>query len=122
MFIHYFNNNLISLGTERRSANLDVTNKTALLEHYKSSCLTKGGKLLVLFLYNNYEEMRLTRMHPECFMVDITHGTNKERKELFTVTGKDGNNFAFNVYRGCIPNQQQWVFHFLFSQSLPIFF
>ena len=66
--------------------------------------------------------MRLTRMHPECFMVDTTHGTNNERKELFTVAGKDGNNFAFNACRCFIPNQQQWVFNLLFSQCLPIFF
>ena len=60
-------------------------------------------------------------MHPECFMVDTTHGTNKERKELFTVAGENGNNFAFNACRGYIPNQQQQVFILLFFQCLPIF-
>ena len=85
------------------------------MEHYISNNITKGGKLLVFFLYNNNEEMRLTRMHPECFMVDTTHGTNKERKELFTVAGKDGNNFAFNACRDYIPNQQQWVFNFFLN-------
>ena len=59
---------------------------------YFCSNLTDGGKLLVLFLYNSYDEMRLTRMHPESLMIDTTHGTNKERKELFTVATKDGNN------------------------------
>ena len=46
-------------------------------------------------------------MRSECFMVDTTHSTNKERKELFTIAEKDDNNFAFN--------QQQWVFNLLFS-------
>ena len=66
--------------------------------------------------------MRLTRMHPECFMVDATHGTNNERKELFTVAATDGNNKGFNACRAFIPNQQQWVFQFLFSECLPLFF
>ena len=61
-------------------------------------------------------------MHPECFMVDTTHGTNKERKELFTVAEK-----MTIILRsmqgggGNIPDQQQWVFNSLFSQRLPIF-
>ena len=91
------------------------------MEHYIASNLSNGGKLLVLFLYNNYDEMRLTRMHPESLMVDTTHGTNKERKELFTIASKDGNNRAFNACRAFIPNQQQWVFHLLFSECIPLF-
>ena len=91
------------------------------MEQYFCSNLTDGGKLLVLFLYNNYDEMRLIRMHLESLLVD-KHGTNKEWKELFTVAVKDGNNYAFNAYCAYIPNQQQWVFHLLFSECLPLFF
>ena len=65
--------------------------------------------------------MRLTRMRPEYFMVDTTHDTNNARKELFTVAGKEGNNFAFNACRDYILNQQQWMFNLLFSQCLPVF-
>ena len=60
-------------------------------------------------------------MRPEYFMVDTTHDTNNARKELFTVAGKEGNNFAFNACRCFIPNQQQWVSNLLFSQCLPNF-
>ena len=77
--------------------------------------------LLVVFLYNNYDEIRLTPIHPESLMVDTTHGTDKERKELFTIASKDGNNRAFNACRAFIPNQQQWVFHLLFSECIPLF-
>ena len=47
--------------------------------------LSGSQKLLVLFLYNSSEEMRLVRMHPEMLQADTTHGTNKEKKELFTL-------------------------------------
>ena len=91
------------------------------MEHYIASNLSNGGKLLVLFLYNNYDEMRLTRMHPGSLMVDTTHGTNKERKELVTIASKEGNNRAFNACRAFILNQQQWVFYLPF-QSVYLFF
>ena len=64
------------------------------MQHYISNNLTKGGKLLSLFLYSTINEMKLTRIHPEYYMVDTTQGTNKERK--------DGNNFAFSACRGYI--------------------
>ena len=66
--------------------------------------------------------MRLCRMHPECLMVDATHGTNNERKELFTVASKDGNNKAFNACRAFIPNQKQCAFQLLVLECLPLFF
>ena len=54
-------------------------------------------------------------MHPEMLQADTTHGTNKEKKELFTIAGKDGNNKAFNAARAYIPNAQMWLFSTLFK-------
>ena len=66
--------------------------------------ITNGAKLMVVFIYNNYEKIRLTIMHPESLIVNTTHGTNQEKKEIFTVEGGNGNNLAFNAYRVFIPN------------------
>ena len=38
---------------------------------YTNNALTANGKLLVLFLFNNEKEMRLTRMHPESWQVRL---------------------------------------------------
>ena len=73
-------------------------------------------------MYNSKEEMRLLRMHPEMLQADTTHGTNNEKKELFTIAAKDGNNKAFNACRAHIPNAQKWVFTTIFQYCLPIFF
>ena len=73
-------------------------------------------------MYNTADEMRLLRIHPEVLFADTTHGTNKEKKELFTIAAKDGTNTAFNACRAFIPNSQQWVFQLLFQQCLPYFF
>ena len=64
--------------------------------------------------------MRLARMHPESWQADTTHGTNNEKKELFTIASLDGNNKAFNVCRAYIPNAQTWIFSLLFNECLPI--
>ena len=65
--------------------------------------------------------MRLTRIHPESWQADTTHGTNNEKKELFTVPSLDGNNKGFNVCRAYIPNAQTWVFSLLFNECLSVF-
>ena len=71
-------------------------------------------KLLIIFLYNSSEEMCFIRIHPEMTQADTTHGTNKEKKELFTLVSLDGNNKAFNT----VPNAQRWVFTVLFKEGL----
>ena len=92
-----------------------------LIDAYNNNIKVSDGRLLVLFLYNSKEEMRLLCMHPEMLQADTTHGTNNENKELFTIASKDGNNKAFNACRAYIPNAQKWVFTKLFSSCLPIF-
>ena len=46
---------------------------------------------------------------------DTTHGTNNEKKELFTIASLDGNQKAFNVCRAYIPNAKSWVFTLMFN-------
>ena len=65
--------------------------------------------------------MRLLRMHLQSLVADTTHGTNAERKELFAITGVDGNNNAFNAYRAYTPSLQSWVFELLFRQCISFF-
>ena len=92
-----------------------------LLKAYEDNGMTNEGKMLVLFLFNNAQEMRLLRMHPDVWQMDTTHGTNSEKKELFTIAATDGNKKAFTVCRAYIPNAQAWVFATLFNDCLPIF-
>ena len=94
--------------------------KTKLQYVHVSNNILNNGKLLVLFMYDTNEEMRLFRMHPRSLVADTTHGTNSERKELFTVAGIDGNNNAFNAYWAYIPCLQRCAFGLLFSKCIPI--
>ena len=60
----------------------------------------------------------LRRCH---YYVCIQKSWFREKKELFTITEKDGNDFAFNGRRTFIPNSQQWVFQLSFHWWLPHF-
>ena len=112
------------LGKQREASKVDSLNSDELTRAYIRNGLseTNEQRLLVLFLYNTTEEMRLLRMHPEMMQGDTTHGTNKEKKELFTIASTDGNNNAFSAARAYIPNAQRWVFTTLFADCLPKFF
>ena len=54
-----------------------------------------------------------------CRRHNVWHQKNK--KELFTLTFKNGNNNIMNGGRAYIPNAQQWVFGMMFSELLPVF-
>ena len=57
------------LGKDRTKKSLSTTATKELMIAYKNNALTGQRKLLVLFLFNNSKEMRLSRMHPESWQV-----------------------------------------------------
>ena len=59
------------------------------------------------------------RMHPEFCSADTKFGTEKSKKELFTLAFKNGQNNLMNGGRAYIPNAQCWVFMMMFSELLP---
>ena len=94
-----------------------------LVQLYNSSIGASGStrKLLLIFMFATTEELRLIRMFPEFCCCDTTFGTNREKKELFTLASLDANNQGFNCGRAFVPNSQSWVFHLLFKHCLPTF-
>ena len=92
-----------------------------ILEVYEQNGLRDKDRLLVIFLFITKEERRHMRMHPEFCSADTTFGTEKSKKELFTLTFKNGDNKVLNGGRAYIPNAQRWVFMMMFSELLPAF-
>ena len=86
------------------------------------ACDTTFGKFsqcihCFCFLYSSLQKStNLFIFLSWCFFV----GTNKQKKELFTLAMLDGNNRAFNGARAFVPNGQAWTFHTLFKYCLPI--
>ena len=57
------------IGKDRTKKSLSTTATKELMIAYTNNALTGDRKLLVLFLFNNAKEMRLSRMHPESWQV-----------------------------------------------------
>jgi hypothetical protein len=104
-----------------RPTNLEILKGCDPAALYNENKLSGGKRLLLIFLFASDEELRLIMMHPEFLASDTTFGTNKQKKELFTVAGLDGNNRGFNGARAFIPSAAHWVFYYLFRFCLPIF-
>ena len=67
----------------------------------------------LLFVWVLDKELCMVTMHPECMSVDLTHGSNRQKKKLIVVAFKDGNNNVFPGAHAFQPNSGQVTF-FLF--------
>ena len=56
------------------------------------------------------EMMRTVHMFPEVIFMDVTSGTNKQKRDLFLMVVKDGNGETYVGNVTVIPSQQRWVF------------
>ena len=75
--------------------------------------------LLLAYAWVLPEERRQFELYPFVVHIDGTNSTNKESRPLVTVTGRDGLGNQFTVLRSFIPNNQAWVFKWLFQTVFP---
>ena len=83
---------------------------------------TEQQKLMMGFAWVLPCERRLFEMFPEVLTVDCTSDTNNESRPLLTMNGKDSNGKMFTVLRAFLPNEQAWVFRWIFNDVLPKMF
>jgi hypothetical protein len=67
------------------------------------------------------EERRQFLLFPYVVQVDATSSTNKEGRPLLTVTIRDSRGKMITVLRVFLPNEQAWVFRWLFQIVFPHF-
>ena len=68
------------------------------------------------------KERELFHLFPEVITVDTTAATNNELRPLLVISAKDSNGKMFTVLRAFLPNEQAWVFRWIFSVVLPKIF
>ncbi|MGH7974677.1 MAG: hypothetical protein ACREBR_04060 [bacterium] len=81
--------------------------------------LSDSQSLLLAVAWVIDSEQRLVSMHPKVLFMDVTMQTNKEKRGLFLVAGKDANSKGFTAARIFLPSEQRWVFHWIFRHCLP---
>ena len=81
--------------------------------------LTGNEKYMMSFAWVNPKELVLLEAFPEVIMIDTTEKTNNEKRPLLTAGGKDSNGNMFLFLRVFMPNQQSWMFRWIFSVVFP---
>jgi MULE transposase domain len=72
-------------------------------------------RTLLLFAWVTDEELRMAQMFGQVMSFDCTSQTNKQKRDEFTVTIKDGNNKLCTCMRAFLANQKRSTFHLLFQ-------
>jgi hypothetical protein len=75
--------------------------------------------LLFAFAWMLPEEHRQFYLYPFVVHIDGTNSTNKESRPLVTETGRDALGNQFTALRAFLPNNQAWVFKWLFQTVFP---
>ena len=75
--------------------------------------------LLLAYAWVLPEEHRQFLLYPFVAHIDGTNSTNNECRPLITVTGRDCLGNQFTVLRAFVPNNQAWVFKWLFQTVFP---
>lgn len=58
-------------------------------------------------------------MFPEFLCMDLTFGTNKERRPLFMLAGVDGYNRSFTCFRAFLPSKEARALRWVILKALP---
>ena len=59
---------------------------------------------------------------PEVICVDTVSHTNKDKRPLLTISGRDSYGKMFMILRDFLPNERAWVFRWIFSIVMPTLF
>ena len=81
--------------------------------------LSDDQTLLIALCWVAQFEKRLFNLFPKTMFVDCTADTNKEKRPLFTISGRDSNGKMFILLRAYFPNEQAWAFRWIFSTIFP---
>ena len=87
-------------------------------DHREDLLLNNAQHLMLSIAWVVPQERRLFNLYPEVLFIDITSDTNKEKRPLFTITGRSAMGTMFTILRAFLPNQKTWMFRWLFSLVL----
>ncbi len=84
--------------------------------------INDSSEMLYLFGWCTDEERQLFKQFPEFIAVDCTENTNREKRSLLMITGKDGNNTIFTIMRCFLPNSKEETYDTVYRYILPELF
>ena len=90
------------------------------VEHREQFEITSSQHLMIAMVWILPQEKRLFHLFPEVIFIDITFSSNKEKRPLFTITGKTSTGKMLTLLMTAfLPNEKTWIFHWLFNLVFP---
>ena len=84
-----------------------------------SLSVTEQQQFMMAFAWTIPEEKNIFELFPTVLYVDTTCDTNNEGRPLLSINGKDTSSRTFTLVRVFLPNQQMWIFRWVFCILLP---
>lgn len=82
--------------------------------------LTLGnGSILLAVMWVTKDGKKYHKKFPHVLGLDVTFGTNKEKRPLLRGSGKTSNNKNIPHVNAFIPSQQRWVFEWCVKDGIP---
>ena len=100
-------------GNEQQDANKFISERRLALS------VRPDQQFMMAFAWVTPLEKLRFKMFPMVIYCDATMDTNNEGRPLLTMTGKDTSSKTFTILRVYLPNQQMWVFRWVFNVLLP---
>ena len=76
--------------------------------------LNDEAELLMMISIAIDKMIRFVTMHPEVWFMDVTHGTNRQRRDLFMLAIRTPTGETFPGNLTIIPSQKRWIFHCIY--------
>jgi hypothetical protein len=86
----------------------------------KSDMKLDDSKAMLLFVaWGSDEDLRYITMFPKVLSINITYGTNRNRRPLLVFDGTEKNRKNFTALRAFLPSECEWVFRYVFEVAIP---
>ena len=96
-----------------------ITINENIIQGCQANNLLPNHKYMMAFCWMLPDELSLLEAFSHVIFIDVTEKTNNEKRPLLTAGFKDSNGNTVIFYRCFMPNQQAWMFRWVFCVSWP---
>ena len=100
---------------ETTKINCPASLRKELAKMKREMNFNNGTDILLALSIATDEMARHVHMFPEVFYMDVTHGTNRQKRELFLMVVKDASGEAFPGNATVVPCGKRWVFQKIYQ-------
>ncbi len=79
----------------------------------------EDGSVLLAIMWVTKDGKRYHQKYPHVLGLDVTFGTNAEKRPLFRSSGKTSDNNNIPHVNAFIPSEQRWVFEWCLHNAMP---